>query len=336
MRLANIPPPMALHEIALESNAIDVVITTNLHGSKSLMIAVLHHTGCSLFEWPLGSMMQQPFHKRTMNPIQKIFAGFMYLKVAFSGVWTVTGFLLLLSSNVESSMLWIIDRDGRPVGEFSSHGQAIEGIITNSPSLNSAKFTNGISSDSLIFTISPSSDRPASTNDSNSDRLTFLAIDDNKHVRREELDSDISHFNERSELKLAIAPFASSRIMAIRTLRVEPHPRSRGVPPITPGFMTPQGNRIFSLTDNGSLLVDERRLVKNCTSFLVTPAHLIFTTSQHLLKFVHMTDCLEGVFTIAPRSKSNVADCFSKISKYLQTRQSLMNDVGASRGGRSL
>lgn len=28
--------------------------------------------------------------------------------------------------------------------------------------------------------------------------------------------------------------------------------------------------------------------IRNCTSFLITPAHLIFTTTQHLLKFVHL------------------------------------------------
>ena len=45
----------------------------------------------------------------------------------------------------------------------------------------------------------------------------------------------------------------------------------------------------FSLS-NGRLFADKRQLAQNCTSFLVTPAHLIFTTGQHLLKFVHMTD----------------------------------------------
>ena len=46
----------------------------------------------------------------------------------------------------------------------------------------------------------------------------------------------------------------------------------------------------FSLFSNGHLFADKRRLALNCTSFLVTPAHLIFSTSQHLLKFVHMAD----------------------------------------------
>ena len=49
----------------------------------------------------------------------------------------------------------------------------------------------------------------------------------------------------------------------------------------------------FGLTPNGSLYANSRRLAKDCTSFLVTPAHLIFTTTQYLLKFVHM-DQVEG------------------------------------------
>lgn len=44
----------------------------------------------------------------------------------------------------------------------------------------------------------------------------------------------------------------------------------------------------FKLAENGSLLFKGRLLVTGCTSYLVTPSHLIFTTSQHLLKFVHL------------------------------------------------
>lgn len=45
----------------------------------------------------------------------------------------------------------------------------------------------------------------------------------------------------------------------------------------------------IGLTRSGSLYVNDRLLIRNCTSFLVTAAHLIFTTSTHLLKFVHLT-----------------------------------------------
>lgn len=49
------------------------------------------------------------------------------------------------------------------------------------------------------------------------------------------------------------------------------------------------------LSRNGHLYANSRLLVKNCTSFLVTPLHIIFTTTTHLLKFVHIT-CVEGLF----------------------------------------
>ncbi|KAI8934328.1 hypothetical protein NX059_009064 [Plenodomus lindquistii] len=45
----------------------------------------------------------------------------------------------------------------------------------------------------------------------------------------------------------------------------------------------------FGLTKSGVLYANERVLARNCTSFVVTPAHLIFTTTQHLLKFVHLS-----------------------------------------------
>lgn len=47
---------------------------------------------------------------------------------------------------------------------------------------------------------------------------------------------------------------------------------------------------VFGLTASGQLFANQRRLVSNCTSFLATSAHLIFTTSNHLLKFVHLTN----------------------------------------------
>ncbi|PHH73563.1 hypothetical protein CDD80_3727 [Ophiocordyceps camponoti-rufipedis] len=45
----------------------------------------------------------------------------------------------------------------------------------------------------------------------------------------------------------------------------------------------------FGLSRNGHLYANDRVLAKNCTSFLVTPNHLVFTTSNHYVKFVHLT-----------------------------------------------
>ncbi|KGO68497.1 Uncharacterized protein PITC_071220 [Penicillium italicum] len=45
---------------------------------------------------------------------------------------------------------------------------------------------------------------------------------------------------------------------------------------------------LIAMTRTGALYANKRVLARNCTSFLVTPSHLLFTTSAHLLKFVHL------------------------------------------------
>ncbi|KAL8824450.1 MAG: hypothetical protein Q9170_008152, partial [Blastenia crenularia] len=55
------------------------------------------------------------------------------------------------------------------------------------------------------------------------------------------------------------------------------------------------GLHLFEMTENGSLLAKGKVLARGCTSYLVTPSHLIFTTSQHLLKFVHIVPDTEAL-----------------------------------------
>ncbi|KAI0181344.1 IkappaB kinase complex, IKAP component [Hypoxylon sp. FL1284] len=51
------------------------------------------------------------------------------------------------------------------------------------------------------------------------------------------------------------------------------------------------GNVIaIGLSRNGHLYANSRLLMKNCTSFLVTPAHLIVTTTNHMVKFIHLVN----------------------------------------------
>ena len=45
---------------------------------------------------------------------------------------------------------------------------------------------------------------------------------------------------------------------------------------------------IFSLSRKGELFANGKLLTRGCASFATTDAHLLFTTSQHLLKFVHI------------------------------------------------
>ncbi|KAK6212638.1 putative elongator complex protein 1 [Pestalotiopsis sp. IQ-011] len=52
---------------------------------------------------------------------------------------------------------------------------------------------------------------------------------------------------------------------------------------------------VYGLSRNGHLHANNRLLVKNCTSYLVTPDHVIFTTTNHLLKFIHRTDEIDDL-----------------------------------------
>jgi elongator complex protein 1 len=56
-----------------------------------------------------------------------------------------------------------------------------------------------------------------------------------------------------------------------------------------------EGNIVaFGLSRNGHIYANTRVLAKNCTSFVVTPQHLIFTTSNHFVKYVHLMDDIDG------------------------------------------
>ena len=77
----------------------------------------------------------------------------------------------------------------------------------------------------------------------------------------------------------------------------------------------------FRVTNNGSLYADQRLLSKNCTSFLVTPAHVIFTTGQHRLKFVHMAP-IEGKSPEHPRfDKPANKRRYGSIARYPRVRR---------------
>ena len=72
-------------------------------------------------------------------------------------------------------------------------------------------------------------------------------------------------------------------------LTINPVAQTDAVLPLTLGASSMDTvSNMFEMTENGSLLANKRVLTRGCTSYLVTRSHLIFTTSQHLLKFVHL------------------------------------------------
>jgi elongator complex protein 1 len=63
-------------------------------------------------------------------------------------------------------------------------------------------------------------------------------------------------------------------------------------------IINPENPVALGLSRNGHLYANARLLVKNCTSFLVTPDHVIFTTTNHLLKFIHRADVEGGCLMV--------------------------------------
>ena len=261
MRLANVPPPMALHEIEVSSNIIDVAITIRSDSRPRTVIGVLHHQGYSQFEWSLSSMAQNPpicrfTHDLWSTDTDEITNRDMsYLQTSFSGNSS-----LLFSKSVGKSAFIIIGEDGGHRDQILLHETGVEGMVRYS-------------------WISKSK--------------TYIMLDHDSKTNSNELEKRVQGSNNVNiaGIKLGLSLFSTQRVDALVCgFEVE-----HAVNSLANGVEAPATKElIFSLAENGSLFANERRLVRNCTSFLVTPAHLIFTTSQHLLKFVHLTGDTEG------------------------------------------
>ena len=224
------------------------------------------HQGYSQFEWLLSSMAQNRPACNFTNELRSIdsdaiMSGDMFvLQVSLT-----CNSILLFSKSMDKSILTVIGEGGVHIGQISLHETSIEGMVKAS-SVSSSE--------------------------------THIVLNYDSEPNRETLIKAIEGFNNAdvAGTKLVITSFPTQRVDAIVCdFNVE-----RVVNGLSNGIETPARKHIlFSLAENGSLFANERRLARNCTSFLVTPAHLIFTTSQHLLKFVHLTRDSEGEFPLA-------------------------------------
>ena len=256
MRLANVPPPMALHEIALEYNAVDVAVSGCIRheGSDAVAIAVLHREGHALYIWPLDSRAQSEswlsstqVKSREDRVLEK-----MNLQIICSREGSV-GYL----SN-DSNMLWIWPFEHREFDPdyVTQSGKMIEGIVSPGP---------------------------------HSGRTIYLISNGNEPVGIEKRPLNGLATPDKVEFSIFSSPhFVIEATSWQREAYVPTNSLNNGVSTPAPEDV------IFSLSESGTLFANGRRLVRCCTSFLVTPVLLIFTTSQHLLKFVHLVDDIDG------------------------------------------
>ena len=258
---------MALHEIEVSGNIIDVAITLRLSPRPRAVIGVLYHHGYSQFEWPISSMIQYPpicrftsdFWSTNKDIITK--QDTLYLQTSFVG-----DLGLYFSKSMDRSTFTVLGEDGGYKDQIVLLATDIEGMVRNS-SISMSKTRIVLDADSQ----------------SNNDELEKMVRDTNNAVM--------------TDIELTLSLFSAQRVDSILCEFSIEH-RVSG---LTNGTGMPASrNLIFSLAESGSLFANERRVVRNCTSFLVTPAHLIFTTSQHLLKFVHFTRDAEGELSLTP------------------------------------
>ena len=260
---------MALHEIEVSGNIIDVAITLRLNSRPRVVIGVLYHHGYGLFEWPLSSIVQTPptcrftidFHSTDKNLIPNRDA--LHLQTSF-----VHDSSLLFSKSIDKSIFTVFGEDGGYENQIVLLTADIESVV-----------------------------RPSSISMSK----THIVLASDSTPKDDELEKMIQDVNNASmtETELILSRFDTQMVDAI-FCEFNIEPSNRG---LTNGTETPASrNIIFGLAENGSLFANKRRIARNCTSFLVTPAHLIFTTSLHLLKFVHLTRDIEGEFSLTPFS----------------------------------
>lgn len=250
---------MALQEVTLISAAIDVTMTVKVSPEPVMMIAILHSTGISLFEWPIKSMAQKLPELKCNIPLQKGAAPML---------WSADLQISFASENI----LIVLRHDGQMTLELviSTQDQCCVEVCSN------------VSKNVECF-IDPGPIRTTTS--------ALLLPDQDIETEAVGLNQEIIAHNEALNAKgnpfpltidLFSAPYAS--IEAIKYDRKPPKDHCDAT-------LSPM---VFTLAENGSLFADRRCLTKHCTSFVLTPAHLIYTTSQHLLKFAHLADAISG------------------------------------------
>jgi elongator complex protein 1 len=259
-RTANVPPPMALHEFQVQSNAIDVAFNAD-----ASLIAVLHQHGISIFEWKSVSASSSP--------------------PALTGRVT---FEKTESPAIIHQHISFADKDDVVVMQRSESSSSIKRY--------------GFNEDTGRMKELASAANPSHTT------------------------STLSYFFQDG----TVYPFVQGRKGDLHSLTFGEHTLSHcNFPTYLPWveIVSFGDDRIaFGMSSSGHLYANSRLLVKNCTSFLLTPAHLIFTTTTHLLKFVHIT-YVNGIISSFPSIA--IGANARQTLKFRQMTQKRTNDAAA-------
>ncbi|KAI9729846.1 MAG: hypothetical protein M1834_006595 [Cirrosporium novae-zelandiae] len=225
LRLANVPPPMALHELEVSANSLDVAF--NQDGTK---LVVLHHSSLSIYGINYDAKpIPAPVLHRSVE-------------------------LTSSSSKIHNQQVCVLEDELIYVLQSHSEGQ---NILEISPGATEAK---------TIYTI-PLTDRISRICPDNSFKRAFCL--------KQQANGSVTNW---MDIKLAGQPISEASMLA-------QNPETPWVELVE----NPGHTYAFGLSANGALYYRGTPIVKGVTSFLATSSHLIFTTSQHLVKFVHLS-----------------------------------------------
>lgn len=216
LRLANIPPPMALHELALPGNATDVAVSV-LDG-MTLLAVLFEDRSPHLYEWNLPDDYQKKPSVRWVGEINRF----------------------------------------RPV---RGEAKCVNQMVT-------------FDSSGKIWVLQSTFGHSNST-----DSLSMMDLK-NEHIQYSATAQD---GQEADWTKIEDGPTIAD-VQSLKTISC-----------IKREHQDTASKTVFDLSSTGRLSavgvgIKDLEIVRNCTSYLVTPTHLIFTTTQHLLKFVHLED----------------------------------------------
>ncbi|PWW72432.1 IkappaB kinase complex, IKAP component [Tuber magnatum] len=224
LRVANIPPPMALKEVELESTPVDVAISPT-----GRLIAVLRDKALDLIRWDFANnkLVSGP----TVTPnIMELDPGQYFRQISFADDET-----LGVVCDIEvGSLLRVIS--------IPNNGQAI--------SKCTQEFQNGATA------------------------VRLGGEPDHKSLFYQDSERNVYFYDTEDKSAKYITQ----------------------LPAICPWLeiALPQ-EMVFGLSGDGRLYVNSKPIASNCTSFAVTPAHLVYTTTRHFVKFVHLYDSYQDL-----------------------------------------
>ena len=247
------PPPIALHELTLESNIIDVAVLTGKNHSKSTLIAVLDHNNLTIYDWNVESKPNHPPEFYAFIAIATFAAGYPDRTLALLPRQLLlldNERISILMSGIQECHIHVLDLQSKVLSLNKSVGVPFaQGILSNSSTTDGSLYLHGI---------------------------------DGQLVQYKE---PVHDSGGAMEYTVQVKVKLPTKIRQVVIMDVQDPARRTGSEEIN-GHTT---NTIaFGLALDGSLFAGSHCLTRDCTSFVVTSAHLIFTTTQHLLKFVHI------------------------------------------------